>query len=75
MNNSAHVAAAFYICVDKNGNNTPKVLPFHSTNFMEMNAVAGNFWPPAAKKPSVARLLADHVASFGMTYVPTASAL
>ncbi len=45
MNNNAHVAGAFYICVDAAGKMNPKVLTVHAQNFMELNAAAGNFWP------------------------------
>jgi hypothetical protein len=69
MQNSAHVAAAFFISDMGNNNFQPKMNEYHSHNYMELNAVAGNFW--THKQPSKAHMLAEHVKSFGNIYQPT----
>jgi hypothetical protein len=61
MKNNAHLAAAFYI-VEKNDKSLqPVVHPIHSLNCMELNAVAGNFYPKP--KPSTTTALGELVKS------------
>jgi hypothetical protein len=72
MRNNAHIAAAFYIVEKNDGSTQAYVHGVHSLNFMELNAVAGNFY--TKPKPSTSSALGALVMSAPPMYERTKEA-